>query len=404
MLCQFTFQNFKSYRDEITLDMQAATIDDQEDNIIHAEDGKRFLPIAAIYGPNGGGKSNVLEAFSFLVSKIMVPISVVKSGNANEKMPSIHSKPFKFDKDSINEPSKFEVFFRTKKFEYKYNISIFDNKIKNESLIRRSIGGKKPTLIFERSDEIKAGTVLKGVKNADISPYMPYLSFLSISYDISAINDVVSWFKNCEIHNFGNPIRDIVEFHLNDAKKYKKQVVEMLNEMDIDIVDFWDKKDNEGNIMVYTKHHALDGNNSELLLGEESDGTIKLFGSIPFIISSLKNGSPMIVDELDAKLHPKLLRYIIEIFKNMDINKNQAQLIFTSHDLSTMNNRVFRRDEIWFAAKNDENASELYSLVEFRKENGEIPRKDETFDKQYLEGRYGADPYLKHMLNWGEVL
>ena len=100
---------------------------------------------------------------------------------------------------------------------------------------------------------------------------------------------------------------------------------------------------------------------------------------------ALKEGRLVIVDELDAKLHPKLLRYVIRLFTNPEINKNGAQLLFTSHDMSTMKNSIFRRDEIWFAALNSENSSEVYSL---------------SYDKQYLEGRYGADPYLRNMLSW----
>ena len=106
---------------------------------------------------------------------------------------------------------------------------------------------------------------------------------------------------------------------------------------------------------------------------------------------------------MDAKLHPKLLRYIIGLFTNPEINTKGSQLIFTSHDMSTMKPTVFRRDEIWFSALNKSNASKLYSLVEFRKENGTKVRPDETYDKQYIEGRYGADPYLKNILDWGEL-
>ena len=111
----------------------------------------------------------------------------------------------------------------------------------------------------------------------------------------------------------------------------------------------------------------------------------------------------MVIDELDAKIHPVLLRYIIMMFSNMSINKKKAQLIFTSHDLSTMNSEVFRRDEIWFVAKGNSQNSQLYSLVEFKNEKGESVRKDAKFDKQYLEGKYGADPYLKRIIDWGKV-
>ena len=118
---------------------------------------------------------------------------------------------------------------------------------------------------------------------------------------------------------------------------------------------------------------------------------------------AIAEGRLVIIDELDAKLHPKLLRYIISLFTNKDINKNGAQLIFTSHDMSTMKNDVFRRDEIWFAALDNDHSSELYSLYEIRKEDGNRINNTAAYDKQYLEGRYGADPYLRTMLDWEEL-
>ena len=112
-------------------------------------------------------------------------------------------------------------------------------------------------------------------------------------------------------------------------------------------------------------------------------------------------GANASVPFLCAKIHPVLLKYIIMLFNNLEINKHGAQLIFTSHDLSTMNNEIFRRDEIWFVAKGNDQNSKLYSLVEFKAGNGEIIRKDAKYDKQYLEGKYGADPYLRKIIDWG---
>ena len=99
----------------------------------------------------------------------------------------------------------------------------------------------------------------------------------------------------------------------------------------------------------------------------------------------------------------RVLKYIIMMFNDMKINRHGAQLIFTSHDLSTMNSEVFRRDEIWFVAKGNKENSKLYSLVEFKNDKGESVRKDAKFDKQYLEGKYGADPYLRKIIDWGKV-
>ena len=113
-------------------------------------------------------------------------------------------------------------------------------------------------------------------------------------------------------------------------------------------------------------------------------------------------GGILLIDELDAKLHPKLLRYVISLFKNRNVNKKGAQLLFTSHDMTTMKNTVFRRDEIWLAAENERHESEIYSLYEIRRENNERVNSTAAYDKKYLEGRYGADPYLTNMLAGGE--
>ena len=135
----------------------------------------------------------------------------------------------------------------------------------------------------------------------------------------------------------------------------------------------------------------------------ESSGTNKLFDLSGPIFETLYSGAVLVIDELDAKIHPVLLKYLIMTFSNMEKNKKGAQLIFTSHDLSTMNSEVFRRDEIWFVAKGNRQNSKLYSLVEFKNKKGESIRKDAKFDKQYLEGKYGADPYLRKIIDWGTV-
>ena len=129
----------------------------------------------------------------------------------------------------------------------------------------------------------------------------------------------------------------------------------------------------------------------ELPFEAESDGTKKMIAALPVLMVALQEGRTVVVDELDAKLHPKLLRYVIQMFKNPELNKKGAQLLFSSHDLTTMKNTVFRRDEIWFAAMNDNHESEIYSLYEFRQEDNTRVKSTAAFDKQYLEGRYGAD-------------
>ena len=201
--------------------------------------------------------------------------------------------------------------------------------------------------------------------------------------------------------NYGNSMEEL-RMAVSSSEAVKHLMLQMIQEMDLDIVDFRVVKDENDRIDVYTKH-MVEGRETELNLLEESSGTKKLFGLMPFIADSLLSGTTLVIDELDAKIHPVLLRYIIMMFSNMSINKKKAQLIFTSHDLSTMNSEVFRRDEIWFVAKGNSQNSQLYSLVEFKNEKGESVRKDAKFDKQYLEGKYGADPYLKRIIDWGKV-
>ena len=185
---------------------------------------------------------------------------------------------------------------------------------------------------------------------------------------------------------------------LRCAKQTKNQIIMLLNEMGIDVEDYrYDEKEEQ----LYTVR-TISGEKYELPFNHESDGTRKLIAALPVILVALQEGRLVIIDELDAKLHPKLLRYVISMFKNKKINKYGAQLLFTSHDIATMKNTVFRRDEIWFAALDENHSSQVYSLYEIRREDKERVNSTAAFDKQYLEGRYGADPYLQNMLSGGE--
>ena len=156
-----------------------------------------------------------------------------------------------------------------------------------------------------------------------------------------------------------------------------------------------------GNGCFYSSaNNDVDGRGYELRLSEESAGTQKLMGLAAFLLAALERGGTVVVDELDAKLHPKLLRYVILLFKDPEVNKHGAQLIFSSQDVSTMRNDVFRRDEIWFAARGEGKASQLWSLADIHEANGNLVSKNAAFDKQYLSGRYGADPYLTRIEEW----
>ena len=405
MLCQFTVKNYKSIRDEVTFDMQAAAISEHEDRIIRDKDGEIFLPVSAIYGPNGGGKSNVLEVLHTLAVKVLRPLYA--TGDNEERIflqKKMIIEPFAFSEETKSEPTEFEIFFRTELAEYRYILHVNRDVVVDERLDRVKMDTGRRSALFERGEEIILKGAFAKLKISDeLSETLPLLSYLGITYKKNeVVKDVLEWFEyGIDFLNYGNSMEEL-RMAVSSSEAVKHLMLQMIQEMDLDIVDFRVVKDENDRIDVYTKH-MVEGRETELNLLEESSGTKKLFGLMPFIADSLLSGTTLVIDELDAKIHLVLLRYIIMMFSNMSINKNKAQLIFTSHDLSTMNSEVFRRDEIWFVAKGNSQNSQLYSLVEFKNEKGESVRKDAKFDKQYLEGKYGADPYLKRIIDWGKV-
>ena len=406
MLCQFTVKNFKSIRDEMTFDMQATAISEHEDRVIKDKDGELYLPVSAIYGPNGGGKSNVLEALHILAAKVLRPLYATDDNSYHPfQMKKILIEPFAFGAEEKEAPTEFELFFRTKTAEYRYVLTVKKDIVLYERMDRVKLDTGRQSALFERLDE---GIELKGVfaklKISDeLSETLTLLSYLGITYRKNeVIKDILNWFEyGIDFLNYGNPIQEL-RMAIANSDDVKSLVLDMIQEMDLDIVNFRVEEMENERIEVYTKH-IVDGYESELNLSDESSGTKKLFGLLPFIADSLASGTTLVIDELDAKIHPALLRHIIMMFNDMEINRHGAQLIFTSHDLSTMNSEVFRRDEIWFVAKGNRQNSKLYSLVEFKNDKGESVRKDAKFDKQYLEGKYGADPYLRKIIDWGKV-
>ena len=396
MLCQFTFQNFKSYKNETTLDYQAAVLPEFKNTLITETSASDLLPVNVVYGPNGGGKSNLLQALACVISTVVKPVNELgKNRQGFILQQKIDAVPFLFDKISKNKPTEFRIFFRIEKNEYCYYLALKNDEVISESLYRKAVTGKKTAMIFEReADSISLGyTINKKSLNTSINPKMPYLSFLAINYDIPVISEVITWFESCIIRSYANPVVEHQILLAKDAP-YKEQFIRALNDMDIDITGYRYDEDTKQLFMQRT----LSSQEYELPFSQESDGTKKLIAALPVILLALREGRMVIIDELDAKLHPKLLRYVISLFKNKEINKYGAQLLFTSHDMCTLKNSIFRRDEIWFAAENTFHESEIYSLHEIRGEDNDRVKNTAAYDKQYLEGRYGADPYLSNML------
>lgn len=400
MLCQFSFRNFKSYKEETVLDFQATTITEFSDALISSEKGGTLLPVGVVYGPNGGGKTNLLQALSCLITTVVKPIRDLEKNRQDIVIQQkVNCDPFMFDETSRAEPTEFEIFFRQSGNEYRYDLSLQNDEIVSEALYWRTIGGKKTGTVFERekSEIVLGASIGKASINRAINPKMPYLSFLAINYDIPMIADVQNWFESCIIRNYAHPAAEH-QVMISEDEKVKERIIRALNDTGIDMSGY--RFDEEAK-QFYTQR-TVDGKIYELPFSDESAGTQKMIAALPIFLLALQEGRLVIVDELDAKLHPKLLKYLIMMFKNPKLNAKGAQLLFSSHDMTTMKNTVFRRDEIWFAAENQKHESEIYSLYEIRREDNERVNSTAAFDKQYLEGRYGADPYLSNMLAGGE--
>ncbi|WP_276867741.1 AAA family ATPase [Enorma massiliensis] len=404
MLCQFTFSNYRSYRDEATLSMQASSIKELSHSLLACGDNQSFLPVAAIYGPNAGGKSNLLDALGYVQSAVSRPIYALMSDReAPEGSMARLSRcsPFAFDAVHADMPSDFEVYYRVEEYEYRYALSVSASKIVSEGLWRRKLGASRAAMLFEREEErVELGPSLRrtGV-SVNFNSTIPYLSFLYMNSDLEVVHQAASWFLDCVFLNYNSfYLERVLEEMLREEDS--QEISRFLKAVDVHVDGFRVEVDDERHQhRVYVKH-VVGGAEYELRFSEESAGTQKLMGLASVLLSALENGETVIVDELDAKLHPKLLRYVILLFKNPEVNKGGAQLIFTSQDVSTMRNDVFRRDEIWFAARDKGEASQLWSLSDLHETNGNLVSKNAAFDKQYLSGRYGADPYLTRIEEW----
>ena len=189
-----------------------------------------------------------------------------------------------------------------------------------------------------------------------------------------------------------------------EDKEVQNRVIEYLSSFDEHIKDFkiekipYDEENKRDAYKINVLHKMIDSNDmAEIPLSMESAGTLKMFSLYPELQKVLERGSVFFIDELNARLHPLLVRNFVITFLNPEINKNHAQLIFTTHDTWQLSNQLLRRDEIWFVEKNSQQISTLYSLADFVDEDGSRIRKDESYEKNYLIGKYGAIPTLKNI-------
>ncbi|MGN1083589.1 MAG: ATP/GTP-binding protein [Lachnospiraceae bacterium] len=418
MIYEFSFSNFRSYKSKRKLDFSAKPISEFKESLIKKDKNTNLLPVCVVYGPNGGGKSGVLLALNTLRNIIIDPLlQMAFMKKKNEKLAEAPMEVlqeslkkeqeseyyFKWDDEGMNIPTAFNILFSMDSVKYRYELMLKESLIVEENLYYEKPDGIADA-VFERDAEgVYLCDELEGVDIEKMNDGLPVLSYIALFKDIEIIDRAIQFFLKMHFIDFDRPRQDR-QILVKAIEKDKERIFQWTKRMGIDISDIRVEYDNNGNVVeIYTLHERENGEFKELKLKEESSGTRKVISILPMLLSGIDRGDFFVIDELDAKLHPMLLQRIIEMFTDPANNENAAQLLFASHDMTTMSNKVFRRDEIWFSAINGYGESVLYSLVDFKKENGKKPRNDEDYNKQYLEGRYGANPYFYRMQNWEDT-
>lgn len=402
MLIRFSFKNFKSFKNENCLDMEATSLKEHEYNVAKTENGE-YLKVSAIYGANASGKTNVLQAFDYMKKRILVSDDSKKNSPIDEE--NIYS--FMINNDPI--ALEVEILAKNNKI-YKYGFEVLKDTIISEWLFEKRVN--KFYAIFERENN---NVSMKPNKISDLVNIDERTLFLNIYSKIDRNNEdfsnVYDWFVNSMYLDLGNPnferfINNRVSLKILSDENYKKELLKFIKTFDSGIEGIKTTPDsleavksNNGIIDIEVLHRGENGELKALPFYLESNGTRKMFHLFDFFMDALKNGMVLFVDELDAKLHPLLTRYIINLFHNSQTNIGNGQLIYSTHDTVNLNKETFRRDEIWFAEKDKDGISEIYALSDYILEDdknaGKKVRNDATYNKDYLTGRYGAIPVLE---------
>ena len=417
MLLQFNFKNYKSFRDDTTLDLTATKISEFNNHVISIAN-ERILPVAAIFGANASGKSNVQEAFRYMTTYVLQSLNYGGDESSSKKKKSEFFKPtpFLFDTKSKTAESTFEVYFIDTEENgaktYNYGFAVNNTGVCEEWLnykSKSSRGGFK-TIFYRKGDELDfTGIPTKSQENLRIAlEKETLLVSLGAKLKISKLKCIRDWFINNNFADFGKPIENfflsqLIPDGFAENENVRKNVVEYFASFDPSIIGFNVQviktgEDEENNhLKIDAIHKMIDSDQTASIpLQNESAGTLKMFALYPMLQDVLSTGGVLFIDELNARLHPLLVRTFVITFLNPEINTKNAQLIFTSHDSWQLNGNMLRRDEIWFTEKDTDGVSTLYSLADFVDEDGTKIRKDENYERNYLLGKYGAIPSLKY--------
>jgi AAA15 family ATPase/GTPase len=408
MILQLKVKNYRSYKEETVFSMEANSSSYKSFNVCEIENDKqdfKLLKTAIIYGANASGKSNIIRALFELTYLVLNKPVIDQKIRIYE--------PFLFDTNASNKPTEIELrFIGPSNVKYEYRVAILENIILEEDLNFYPNG--KITNLFSRKPYNPETHIQKGVlgdiykkKEYNVFENQLLLSKFGDDEPHELLTEVFLYFRTYSVINATNKMqRQFIETQLNDYL-YKNDVIKerlskLIKGADTKVKNIAILKEQKTNSSVATKdNYAVFGNHdvysNELINGdynlplkEESVGTQSLYYIGAEVLKVLDKGGVIVVDELDTSLHPYLTKMIVMLFQSEITNPKNAQLIFTTHDVSLLDRDLIRRDQVWIAEKDERGSSDLYSLQDF-----EGLREDTPFERWYLAGKFGGLPQIK---------
>lgn len=428
MLIEFSVTNYRSFKERQTLSLVKAEGGELADTNTFKPDGVtdiELLRTAALYGPNAGGKSSLLNAV------YAMRWMVLRSATNGQRGGCLPVVPFLLDQATTNSPSEFEIILIAEGVRYQYGFSATKDRIVQEWLTAFPKG--RPQHWFERSwDEPKReyqwdmGYSLTGNKQVWKESTRSNALFLSTAVQLNSkqLQPMYDWFRGLHVIH-ADRLMSLFTASQCDDDSGRSDVLNILQSADLDIsevsVDFEnehlednsegphgtdskadDSQDDLTDVMqdmrgddsglwkIHTVHKTVQGTDVAFSMSEESDGTQRLFSLAGPMLDALKSGHVFMVDDLHGSFHPMMTKFILSLFHSDASNPKNAQLVFATHETSIMSKKTLRKDQVWFCEKNKDKASMLYSLSDFKAREGV-----ENPEISYLSGRYGALPYTR---------
>ena len=429
MIISFAAENFRSIDGEIRLSLKADTgIKDLNNNGYTIVANTCVLNTKAFYGANSSGKSNVFKAVGMMRGIIIHSVRL----NDNETLP--YDAFLLSDREA--RPTRFEMSFVDGADKFVYGFSYTAQGIEEEWLTAKFPKRSLKTLLRRTPEliEIDVQNYSEGIaiKEGTI-PLNNNRLFISLAAQLGGeiSKRVIEWFRTKP--NVISGLRDngfsrYTKEMLHAKTDYKEAILKFISGMDVGFREVTTEQElidekmlpkglpaeivaslkEHSHIVAYAKHGKINDNGEVVGMVDfdiderESDGTRKLFNLAGLIVETLRKGKSLFVDELDAQLHPLLSRRIVQLFNNIETNPYGAQLIFTTHDTNMLSKKLLRRDQVVFVEKtvNTKYSTKLTPMMSITLDNGAKPRTDSNYEKNYLEGKYGAIPYFEDDFYW----